>query len=109
MFEELKAKEENSLRNLKVSIEQALKHRGFTVEIISKKKPKMWHKYELIITGQTKDGKKAKTSIIFDSETLVIRFASGNEDIAYWVADIFLKRPSYDMFNFGLSYSRRYY
>lgn len=108
MFEKLEEDEKKRLAKLKADLESILVPRGLTVAIKSKVQPKAWHQYQIEINGRTKFNTNAYTSINFDSETFRIKFATGNIEICNWIADNFLTRPHYDMFNFGLAYFRRY-
>ncbi|MCP9761511.1 hypothetical protein [Lacihabitans soyangensis] len=103
----MKVTDEKLLR-LKSEIENKLAKRKITIEIHSKATNRNSSLCEIRVAGTTNKGLSAESTIIFNSDTMLVKFAAGNVEVCEWIAKNYLKRPSYDMFNFLLAYDRRY-
>lgn len=96
------------LNKLKSAIEEKLSNRKIKVEIFSKNNKRNQALCEIKVFGQTKDGNKADSRIVFYSDTMVAKFAEGNTDVCEWILKHFLQKPHYDVYDFLLSTRGRY-
>ncbi|CAN1532361.1 hypothetical protein MCERE19_01428 [Spirosomataceae bacterium] len=102
----MKVTDEKLLR-LKSEIQGKLSKRNIAVEIHSRAIRENTSLCEIRVSGTTVNGKSAESTIIFYSDTYLVKFAAGNNDVCEWIANNYLKKPNYDMFNFLSAYSSR--
>lgn len=102
----MKVTDEKLLR-LKCEIQGKLSKRNIAVEIHSRAIRENTSLCEIRVSGTTVNGASAESTIIFYSDTYLVKFAAGNSDVCEWIANNYLKKPSYDMFNFLSAYSNR--
>jgi hypothetical protein len=102
----MKVTDEKLLR-LKSEIQGKLSKRNIAIEIHSKAIRENTSLCEIRVSGTTINGISADSTIIFYSDTYLVKFAAGNNDVCEWITNNYLKKPSYDMFNFLSAYSSR--